>query len=136
MHSHQRDVGKTRSGGLKQLRPSELTGRSNTLDDYFQRAAEVALNHDGWGQHNPNSHPNGYTGWINDALQLYGAPPLLAQTLLSRETTRDFKYCNSTIEGSGMCQGGKPKGVEHVHNQWQTPYAGAGDCGDKDCADR
>ena len=79
---HQQDI------SLKELMPSEVMV-NNYVDDLLQREAEMLFNIQGTFSARPDSFVGGYSNFLNNALQLYGAPPLVAQSLASLEGKRN-----------------------------------------------
>ena len=67
------------------------------------------------------------------ALQLYGAPPLVAQSLGAKEGERNLEYCNSaTTDGNTLCNA-RPGNYgnmtnEQLQDQWTHAYESAPGC--------
>lgn len=112
---------------LKELMPSEVMV-NNFVDDQLQREAEMLFNIQGTFSARPDSFVGGYSNFLNNALQLYGAPPLVAQSLGAKEGQRDILFCNvATTDGNSQC-GLAPGNMgsmsaEQLQDQWQHPYA-------------
>lgn len=114
---------------LKELMPSEVMA-NNFVDDLKQREAEMLFNIQGTFSARPDSFAGGYSNYLNNALQLYGAPPLVAQSLAAKQGQRNLEYCNTaTTDGNQQC--GMAEGLygnlssEQVQGQWTHPYMAA-----------
>ena len=123
---HQQDI------SLKELMPSEVMV-NNYVDDLLQREAEMLFNIQGTFSARPDSFVGGYSNFLNNALQLYGAPPLVAQSLASLEGKRNAEYCNvATTDGNALCNA--RQGLysnmtnEQLQEQWSHPYEMAPGC--------
>ena len=117
---------------LAQLMPSEVMV-NNYVDDLLLREAEMLFNIQGTFSARPDSFVGGYSNFLNNALQLYGAPPLVAQSLSAKEGERNLEYCNSaTTDGNSQC--GKAQGLmgqmtpDQLQDQWTHAYESAPGC--------
>ena len=114
---------------MKELMPSELMV-NNYVDDLKQREAEMLFNIQGTFSARPDSFVGGYSNYLNNALQLYGAPPLVAQSLAAKEGQRNLEYCNvATTDGNQQCN--QAEGLmanlssDQLQQQWSHPFASA-----------
>jgi hypothetical protein len=82
----------------------------------------------------PDSFTGGLPAFRNNYLQLYGAGPLVAESLAALQGKRLYEVCNfPTSQSNDACNGKNvEKGLsgdvsaEQLQTQWAQPYAIAG----------
>ena len=107
---------------LTPLTPAE-TSAPLGIDEQKSRVADMQWNIQGSFSSNANTFPGGIKSYLNAALQLYSAPPLIASSRGAKEAERDLKLCNTPTNNAFNSGCGVAPGLRVANkHQWEDQF--------------